>query len=103
MDRKFNISFVLGSFLCLGFSAVVPSNAFALEIRPEEICELLRLSTEELKLRNPHDANIRIKKNNELCEKSRKKATDMFLEYGKSKLYGAFDEYFGPAIESVLG
>jgi hypothetical protein len=65
MDRKFNISFVLGSLLCLGFSAVVPNNAFTIEIRPEEICELLRLSTEELKLRNPPDANIRIKKNNE--------------------------------------
>ena len=103
MDRKFNISFVLGSLLCLGFSAVAPSNGFAITKSSDEICKYLRLSTEELKLRNPHDANIRIKKNNELC----KQLTNKALEYGKGELknsvYGAVDDYFETAIESVLG
>ena len=103
MVRKFNVSFVMGSLLCLGFSAVAPSNAFAIKISPEEICKYLRLSTKELELRRPPDANRRIKKNSELC----KQLTNKALEYGKGKLkdsvYGKVDDYFEPAIESVLG
>ena len=48
MDRKFNVSFVLGSLLCLGFSAVAPSNGFAITIKsdalsPNKISKKLRL------------------------------------------------------------